>query len=179
MKIELPSPRKPAPITPKQGSLYHEMGKVSPRSYHCGYMIIRKHSWVTYWQKTKKHFGHVHEHEKRFKCFLPDISELTLCFPPVYCRWMGLISGTLTQSILFFVLLCPVSWFHHSLTLFSHVPFDYFLVSRCALFMINTTLDSLMRTCPLSFKWLFFSCPAWTFMSMITRINPFYSLSWL
>ncbi|XP_039875724.1 rhotekin isoform X3 [Simochromis diagramma] len=25
MKIELPSPRKPAPITPKQGSLYHEM----------------------------------------------------------------------------------------------------------------------------------------------------------
>lgn len=26
MKIELPSPRKPAPITPKQGSLYHEMG---------------------------------------------------------------------------------------------------------------------------------------------------------
>lgn len=30
MKIELPSPRKPAPITPKQGSLYHEMGKNSP-----------------------------------------------------------------------------------------------------------------------------------------------------
>lgn len=27
MKIELPSPRKPAPVTPKQGSLYHEMGK--------------------------------------------------------------------------------------------------------------------------------------------------------
>ncbi|KAM9392104.1 rhotekin isoform 3-T3 [Pholidichthys leucotaenia] len=25
MKIELPSPRKPAPLTPKQGSLYHEM----------------------------------------------------------------------------------------------------------------------------------------------------------
>uniref|UniRef100_A0A087XPI9 Rhotekin a n=1 Tax=Poecilia formosa TaxID=48698 RepID=A0A087XPI9_POEFO len=25
MKIELPSPRKPAPVTPKQGSLYHEM----------------------------------------------------------------------------------------------------------------------------------------------------------
>lgn len=29
MKIELPSPRKPAPVTPKQGSLYHEMGKAS------------------------------------------------------------------------------------------------------------------------------------------------------
>lgn len=29
MKIELPSPRKPAPVTPKQGSLYHEMGKTS------------------------------------------------------------------------------------------------------------------------------------------------------
>uniref|UniRef100_A0A671Y0N6 Rhotekin a n=1 Tax=Sparus aurata TaxID=8175 RepID=A0A671Y0N6_SPAAU len=27
MKIELPSPRKPAPVTPKQGSLYHEMGE--------------------------------------------------------------------------------------------------------------------------------------------------------
>ncbi|KAF7663538.1 hypothetical protein LDENG_00207580 [Lucifuga dentata] len=25
MKIEMPSPRKPAPVTPKQGSLYHEM----------------------------------------------------------------------------------------------------------------------------------------------------------
>lgn len=30
MKIELPSPRKPAPVTPKQGSLYHEMGKNPP-----------------------------------------------------------------------------------------------------------------------------------------------------
>ena len=29
MKIEQPSPRKPAPVTPKQGSLYHEMGKTS------------------------------------------------------------------------------------------------------------------------------------------------------
>uniref|UniRef100_A0A8C2DVH7 Rhotekin-like n=1 Tax=Cyprinus carpio TaxID=7962 RepID=A0A8C2DVH7_CYPCA len=27
MKIELPSPRKPAIVTPKQGSLYHEMGE--------------------------------------------------------------------------------------------------------------------------------------------------------
>lgn len=27
MKIDLPSPRKPAPVTPKQGSLYHEMGE--------------------------------------------------------------------------------------------------------------------------------------------------------
>lgn len=27
MKIELPSPRKPAPVALKQGSLYHEMGK--------------------------------------------------------------------------------------------------------------------------------------------------------
>lgn len=27
MKIEQPSPRKPAIVTPKQGSLYHEMGE--------------------------------------------------------------------------------------------------------------------------------------------------------
>ena len=27
MKMELPSPRRPATVTPKQGSLYHEMGK--------------------------------------------------------------------------------------------------------------------------------------------------------
>ncbi|MEQ2308184.1 hypothetical protein AMECASPLE_025647 [Ameca splendens] len=32
MKIELPSPRKPAPVTPKQGSLYHEMAPLSTPS---------------------------------------------------------------------------------------------------------------------------------------------------
>ncbi|CAI5650676.1 unnamed protein product [Oreochromis niloticus] len=32
MKIELPSPRKPAPITPKQGSLYHEMAPLATPS---------------------------------------------------------------------------------------------------------------------------------------------------
>uniref|UniRef100_A0A1A7XF58 Rhotekin n=1 Tax=Iconisemion striatum TaxID=60296 RepID=A0A1A7XF58_9TELE len=32
MKIELPSPRKPAPVTPKQGSLYHEMASLSTPS---------------------------------------------------------------------------------------------------------------------------------------------------
>uniref|UniRef100_A0A1A8NQZ4 Rhotekin n=1 Tax=Nothobranchius rachovii TaxID=451742 RepID=A0A1A8NQZ4_9TELE len=32
MKIELPSPRKPAPITSKQGSLYHEMASLSTPS---------------------------------------------------------------------------------------------------------------------------------------------------
>lgn len=39
MKIELPSPRKPALVTSKQGSLYHEIGKTatqmdSERVYH-------------------------------------------------------------------------------------------------------------------------------------------------
>ncbi|XP_028313536.1 rhotekin isoform X4 [Gouania willdenowi] len=33
MKIEQPSPRKPAPVTPKQGSLYHEMAPIASPSY--------------------------------------------------------------------------------------------------------------------------------------------------
>nr|XP_040051228.1 rhotekin isoform X4 [Gasterosteus aculeatus aculeatus] len=32
MKIEMPSPRKPAPVTPKQGSLYHEMAPLATPS---------------------------------------------------------------------------------------------------------------------------------------------------
>ncbi|KAF3850713.1 hypothetical protein F7725_012485 [Dissostichus mawsoni] len=32
MKIELPSPRKPTPVTPKQGSLYHEMAPLATPS---------------------------------------------------------------------------------------------------------------------------------------------------
>uniref|UniRef100_A0A8C4E7G5 Rhotekin a n=1 Tax=Dicentrarchus labrax TaxID=13489 RepID=A0A8C4E7G5_DICLA len=52
MKIELPSPRKPAPVTPKQGSLYHEMGKTSPWLYHCGY-AVRKTFLVTFSWKSK------------------------------------------------------------------------------------------------------------------------------
>ncbi len=34
MKIELPSPRKPAIVTPKQGSLYHEMGECVQTTFY-------------------------------------------------------------------------------------------------------------------------------------------------
>lgn len=42
MKIELPSPRKPAPVTPKQGSLYHEMGKASHWWCHARLQLKKK-----------------------------------------------------------------------------------------------------------------------------------------
>lgn len=48
MKIELPSPRKPAIVTPKQGSLYHEMGEYLQTYIHkCWRTVLYCHNIKT------------------------------------------------------------------------------------------------------------------------------------
>lgn len=111
MKIELPSPRKPAPVTPKQGSLYHEMGEnlsLVTSLRMCDHKISFGHFCLKseVGESRKRRQGETCLHCMRLLCvafnflgsvcmremlpqfnvFLPRYLELTLCFTSLNCR---------------------------------------------------------------------------------------------
>lgn len=143
MKIELPSPRKPAPITPKQGSLYHEMGKCEIVDPGCTnrFDFFLFFGYFYLWRKKQEKSSVVACDRMNKRCCRNDIFLCKMsnspCFPLCSVDRRGLIYDSLTQhSVLFlffsihsflFIHRSVLSLFPEKYTLHSHFYLNIFL----------------------------------------------------